>query len=373
MSSVMYRPSLRRRLGYWMRDFDLPLFIALMLVMALGSLMVMSASNLEMDRLVVQLRNVGLSLGIMLVLAQVPPHQLMRLAVPVYTVGLTLLVAVMVMGLVRKGARRWLDLHVVVLQPSELFKIGMPLLLAWYFQKREGAITVGTFLVASVLLLVPVALIVKQPDLGTGGLVLMAGFSVIFFAGLSWKVLVGLAALGAMAVPLWWHFLAHGFQRDRILMLIDPHADPLGRGFHIIQSLIAVGSGGIFGKGYLQGTQSHLDFIPEVSTDFIFAITAEEFGIMGAVVLMGLYAFIIARTFAIASNAPTMFSRLLASAIAMTLFTYVFINMGMVMGLLPVVGVPLPFMSYGGTAYVSLGIAYGTVLSIAKHKRLMIS
>lgn len=373
MNSVLYRPPLLRRALHLFEDFDLVLFFSLLALMLVGSLMVFSAVDFSSVQMIAQLRNVMLSITVMFVIAQIPPHRIQQFAVPLYTIAISLLIAVAMVGLVKKGARRWLDLQVIVIQPSELLKIGMPLLLAWYFQTREGVINARTFFVACVLLLVPVGLIMRQPDLGTASLVLVAGGAVIFFAGLSWRFITTLGVVGVAALPLWWQFMAHDFQRDRILTLLDPQSDPLGKGFHVIQSLVAVGSGGLFGKGYYQGSQSHLDFIPEVSTDFIFALTAEEWGLMGALIVLALYAIVIGRTLAIATQAANLFSRLLSSAVAMTMFAYIFINMGMVMGIVPVVGVPLPFLSYGGTAYLSLGVAYGIVLSIAKHKRLMIS
>jgi rod shape determining protein RodA len=249
-------------------------------------------------------------------------------------------------------------------------KIAMPLMLAWYFQKREGMLRWNHFLVAALLLLVPVLLIMRQPDLGTSLLVAAAGFYVIFLAGLSWKVLLGLAIAGGASLPIAWTML-HDYQRARVMMLIDPTSDPLGKGFHIIQSTIAIGSGGISGKGWLNGTQAHLEFIPERTTDFIFAVFSEEFGLIGNCVLLFLYLMLIARGLIIAANAPTFFARLLAGAITLIFFTYAFVNMGMVSGILPVVGVPLPFMSYGGTALVTLGLGAGILMSIQRHRKLV--
>jgi rod shape determining protein RodA len=271
--------------------------------------------------------------------------------------------------MVKKGARRWINLGMVI-QPSEIMKIAMPLLLAWYFQKREGMIRWREFIVAGLLLIIPVTLIIKQPDLGTAMLVLAAGFYVIYLAGLSWRVLLGLVVATAASLPVVWSVL-HDYQRERVMMLIDPTSDPLGKGFHIIQSTIAVGSGGIAGKGWLKGTQAHLEFIPERTTDFIFAVFSEEFGLVGNLVLMTLYTLLVVRGLMIAANAPTLFSRLLAGAITLIFFTYAFVNMGMVSGILPVVGVPLPFMSYGGTALVTLGLGAGILMSIQRHRKLV--
>jgi rod shape determining protein RodA len=281
-----------------------------------------------------------------------------------------LLIAVALFGTVKLGARRWLNLGVTNFQPSEIMKIAMPLMLAWFFQKREGLIRWREFAVAGLLLAIPVGLIAKQPDLGTAVLVLAAGFYVIFLAGLSWKVLAGLVCAVGASLPVVWSML-HGYQRERVMMLIDPTSDPLGKGFHIIQSTIAVGSGGITGKGWLQGTQAHLEFIPERTTDFIFAVYSEEFGLIGNIILMVLYLLLIGRGLMIAANAPTFFTRLLAGAITMIFFTYAFVNMGMVSGILPVVGVPLPFMSYGGTSLLTLGLGAGILMSIQRNRKLV--
>jgi rod shape determining protein RodA len=302
--------------------------------------------------------------------------------VPIYLVGVTLLVAVAVFGVTKKGARRWLNLGVVI-QPSEILKIAMPLMLAWWFQKREGQLRPLDFLVAAVLLAVPVGLIMTQPDLGTALLVLAAGVSVIFFAGLSWRLVIPPVVLGLVAVTLLVIFepqlCADGvswpglrdYQQQRICTLLDPSRDPLGRGFHIIQGMIAIGSGGFWGKGFMQGTQTHLEFIPERTTDFIFAAFSEEFGLFGNLFLVMAFGFLVLRALSIALEAPTVFARLLAGALAMIFFFYAFVNMGMVSGILPVVGVPLPFISYGGTAMVTLGLALGMLMSIAKSKRLV--
>jgi rod shape determining protein RodA len=320
--------------------------------------------------------------AIMFVVAQIPPQRLMTFAVPVYVVGVALLVAVAVFGLTKKGAKRWINLGVVI-QPSEIMKIAMPLMLAWWFQKREGQLRPLDFLAAIFFLALPVGLIMKQPDLGTSLLVLAAGLAVIFFAGLSWRLIVPPVLLGLVGVALlvWyepqlcadgmrWPVL-HDYQQQRICTLLDPSRDPLGKGFHIIQGMIAIGSGGFFGKGFMAGTQTHLEFIPERTTDFIFAAYSEELGLLGNLMLIGAFVFLILRGLAIALEAPTLFARLLAGAVSMIFFTYAFVNMGMVSGILPVVGVPLPFISYGGTAMVTLGLALGILMSIAKSKRLI--
>jgi len=349
--------------------FDGPLAIIIFLIMSVGIVTLYSAGIDFPGRVEDQLRNIVVAFIVMWIAANVPPQTLMRFAVPLYTVGVTLLIAVAVFGIVKKGSRRWLNIGVVV-QPSEMMKIAMPLMLAWFFQKREGAIGWREFIVASVLLILPIAFIVKQPDLGTAMLVLAAGLAVIFLAGLSWRIIIGVIVISLACMPIVWKNM-HDYQRERIMTLIDPTTDPLGKGFHIIQSTIAVGSGGITGKGYLKGTQAHLEFIPERTTDFIFAVYAEEFGLVGCSVLLVLYLLLFTRCLMIAANAPTFFTRLLAGSITTIFFTYAFVNMGMVSGIVPVVGVPLPMMSYGGTALVTLGFGVGILMSIQRHRKLV--
>jgi rod shape determining protein RodA len=349
---------------------DGTLFSIALALLGLGLATLYSASNENMGRFSAQLMNIGVAITLMWIVAQIPPQTLMRFAPPIYLLGFGLLVAVALMGDVRNGARRWLNLSVTSIQPSEMMKIAMPLMLAWYFQKREAVLGLADYAVAAVILLLPVGLIAKQPDLGTALLVTAAGFYVIYLAGISWKILAALTVVGLAALPIAWSVL-HDYQRRRILTLIDPTADPLGAGYHIIQSTIAVGSGGIAGKGWLNGTQTHLEFIPERATDFIFAVFSEEFGLVGNCVLMLLYLALIARGLMIAANAPTFFSRLLAGAVVLTFFTYAFVNMGMVSGILPVVGVPLPLISYGGTALVTLFIGIGILMSIHRHRKLV--
>jgi rod shape determining protein RodA len=319
---------------------------------------------------------------IMFVVAQIPPQRLMSLAVPIYTVGVMLLIAVAIFGITKKGARRWLNVGVVI-QPSEILKIAMPLMLSWWFQKREGQLRSLDFVVAALLLMVPVGLIMRQPDLGTALLVLSTGVAVLFFAGLSWRLILPPVLLGLVGLILLVAFesqlcaegidwkLLHEYQRQRVCTLLDPARDPLGKGFHIIQGMIAIGSGGFWGKGFMQGTQTHLEFIPERTTDFIFAAFSEEFGLLGTLLLITCFFFLVFRGLVIAKDAPTLFTRLLAGSVSMIFFTYAFVNMGMVSGILPVVGVPLPFISYGGTAMVTLGLGLGILMSIAKAKRLV--
>ena len=382
MSAVFDQPSLFKRSLPLVQGFDGLLAFAVFLLACAGLVIMYSAGYDHGTRFADHGRNMLIAGAIMFVVAQVPPQKLMIFAVPLYLLGVTLLVAVLVFGITKKGARRWLNVGVVI-QPSEILKIAVPLMLAWWFQKREGQLRPLDFAVGLVLLAVPVGLIMKQPDLGTSLLVLAAGLAVIFFAGLSWKLIAPPVLLGIIGISLvvWyepqlcadgmrWPVL-HDYQQQRICTLLDPSRDPLGKGFHIIQGMIAIGSGGLFGKGFMAGTQTHLEFIPERTTDFIFAAYSEEFGLIGNLLLISGFLFLIFRGLAIAMNAPTLFSRLLAGALTMIFFTYAFVNMGMVSGILPVVGVPLPFISYGGTAMVTLGLALGMLMSIAKARRLV--
>ncbi len=383
MSAVFDKPSLLQRALPLFRGFDGLLALAVILLAGAGLLTMYSSGYDHGTRFVDHGRNMLIAAAIMFVVAQVPPQRLMTAAVPLYTLGVALLVAVVLFGITRKGATRWLNVGVTVIQPSEILKIAMPLMLAWWFQKREGQLRPLDFLAAGLLLAIPVGLIMKQPDLGTSLLVLATGLAVIFFAGLSWKLILPPVLLGLVGVFLlvWFEpqlcadgarwMVLHDYQQQRICTLLDPGKDPLGKGFHIIQGMIAIGSGGVFGKGFMQGTQTHLEFIPERTTDFIFAAYSEEFGLLGNLLLISGFIFLILRGLAIALEAPTLFARLLAGSVTMIFFVYAFVNMGMVSGILPVVGVPLPFISYGGTAMVTLGMAIGILMSIAKSKRLM--
>ncbi|HUP97527.1 MAG TPA: rod shape-determining protein RodA [Usitatibacter sp.] len=355
------------------RRIDGPLMAALALTIALGVTVVYSASGGgSVERVVGQGRNLAVAFLALWVFAHIHPQLLMRLALPVYLAGLALLIGVALFGDIRNGARRWLNLGFTTIQPSEIMKIGVPLMLAWYFHRREEGLRLLDFVLAAMMLVIPVGLIARQPDLGTALLIFASGFFVIFLAGLSWKVLGSMAVAGAASLPFLWSML-HDYQRRRVMTLIDPMQDPLGSGYHIIQSTIAIGSGGILGKGWLNGSQSQLDFVPERSTDFILAVFGEEFGLVGNVILIILYLLIIGRGLMIAANASTVFSRLVAGAVTLTFFTYAFVNMGMVTGILPVVGVPLPMMSYGGTALLSMLIGFGILMSISTHKQLVAS
>jgi rod shape determining protein RodA len=382
MSVVFETPPLWQRITPWFRGFDGPLTFAVFLLACAGLLTMYSSGYDHGTRFEDHGRNMLLAGAMLFLVAQIPPQRLMALAPPLYVLGVSLLVAVAVFGVTKKGAQRWLNVGITI-QPSEILKIAMPLMLAWWFQKREGQLRPLDFAVAGVLLAVPIGLIVKQPDLGTAILVLSAGMSVIFFAGLSWKWLLPPVLVGVVGVALVVGFepqlcadgvrwsVLHDYQQQRICTLLDPSRDPLGKGFHIIQGMIAIGSGGFWGKGFMQGTQTHLEFIPERTTDFIFAAFSEEFGLFGNLLLIAGFIFLVLRGLAIALEAPTLFSRLLAGSITLIFFTYAFVNMGMVSGIVPVVGVPLPFISYGGTAMATLGMGLGILMSIAKSKRLV--
>ncbi|CAN7592228.1 rod shape-determining protein RodA [Rhizobacter sp. LjRoot28] len=385
MMAIYDKPSVWSRLKPVFTGFDGPLFLAIVLLAAAGLTTMYSAGFDHGTRFVDHGRNMLIALGILFVVAQVPPQRLMALAVPLYLVGVALLVAVALFGITKKGATRWLNVGVVI-QPSEMLKIATPLMLAWWFQRREGQLRPLDFIAAVGILLVPVLLIAKQPDLGTSILVLSAGLFVIFFAGLSWRLILPVVAIGAAGIialvimgddlcqpGVSWLPYLRDYQKDRVCTLLDPSLDPLGKGFHIIQGMIAIGSGGIQGKGFMMGTQTHLEFIPERTTDFIFAAFSEEFGLLGCIALMLGFLFLIFRGLMIAADAPTLFSRLLAGAITLSFFVYCFVNMGMVSGILPVVGVPLPFISYGGTAMVTLGLSLGMLMSISKSRRFMAS
>ena len=382
MASVFDKPSVWRRIAPWFHGFDGPLAFAVFLLACAGMLTMYSSGFDHGTRFEDHGRNMLIAASIMFVVAQVPPQRLMALAVPLYLAGVALLIAVAIFGITKKGARRWINVGITI-QPSEILKIAMPLMLAWWFQKREGQLRPLDFGVAAVLLGVPVALIMRQPDLGTALLILIVGMSVIFFAGMSWKLVIPPVVLGVVGVALIvafepslcadgvrWPVLKE-YQQQRICTLLDPTRDPLGKGFHIIQGMIAIGSGGVTGVGFMKGTQTHLEFIPERTTDFIFAAFSEEFGLLGTLLLIGAFIFLIFRGLVIALDAPTLFSRLLAGSVTMIFFTYAFVNMGMVSGILPVVGVPLPFISYGGTAMVTLGLAVGILMAIANSKRLV--
>ncbi len=385
MSAVYEQPSLWQRVRPVLFGFDGPLLAAIAILAAFGLVTMYSAGFDHGTRFVDHGRNMLLALAILWTVSQIPPQRLMQLAVPIYGVGIALVVATALFGITRKGATRWLDVGITVIQPSEILKLATPMMLAWWFQTCEGRLRIGEWAVALLIVLVPFVLVAKQPDLGTAILVLSAGLYVLFFAGLSWKLIVPVMAAGAAGIAALvvyepvicqpgvdWPLLKD-YQQTRVCTLLDPSKDPLGKGFHILQGMIAIGSGGLTGKGFMQGTQTHLEFIPERTTDFIFAALSEEFGLVGVIGLLLAFTFLIFRGLFIAAVAPTLFARLLAGSITLSIFTYVFVNMGMVSGVLPVVGIPLPFISYGGTAMVTLGLGLGILMSISRSRRLMLS
>ncbi len=354
------------------KHIDSILMSCILFAMLVGLFVLYSASGESLNRLTSQLINISVAITIMWAVANIQPQLMERIALPLYLIGLLLLLGVALFGNISHGARRWLDLGVMKIQPSELMRIAAPMMLAWFFSKRENALRVTDFFIGFLILIAPVLFILKQPDLGTSLLVSASGFFVIFLAGLSWRIMLGgMMTIGAL-IPVFWSLL-HDYQRRRVMILIDPTQDPLGAGYHIIQSTIAQGSGGLTGKGWLNGSQSQLDFLPERTTDFIFSVFSEEFGMVGNLLLILLFSTIIARGLYITSQAKSTFSRLLAGSITLTFFIYIFVNIGMVSGLLPVVGVPLPLISYGGTSMVTILLGFGILMSIHTHKNLVAS
>lgn len=356
----------------WLRHIhiDGPLLLGLLILMSLSLLVLYSSGGQEANLLVKQMIRMALALLIMLAIAQINPERMHSWALGLFLAGLALLVAVLIFGVVGKGAQRWLDLGFFRFQPAEIMKLAVPILVAAYIAERPLPPNFFRMLVALLIIAVPTLLIARQPDLGTAVLIASSGLIVIFLAGISWKVIISFFALASAATPVLWH-LMHDYQRRRVLTFMNPESDPLGAGYHIIQSKIAIGSGGLTGRGWLQGTQSHLEFLPERSTDFIFAVMAEEFGLLGVGLLLTLYLLITARGLYIAGQAQTTFARLLAGSISLTFLVYVFVNVGMVTGLLPVVGVPLPLISYGGTSMVTLLAGFGILMSVHTHRRMM--
>ncbi len=378
----MEKRTLIYRLSFLWNGFDPTLALILFGLVVVGSITFLSASSGTVISWVEQARNVSMACGILWLTSRIPPKWLEKISLWVYLIGIALLLGVASFGLIKKGARRWLNIGIVI-QPSEVMKIAMPMMLAWYFQKREGFIKQWDFLVALLFLILPTVLIARQPDLGTAILVFAAGLYVIILAGLPWKFILPFLILGLLGICLIVIFgdsicakgvswpILQSYQQHRICTLLDPSSDPLGKGFHTLQSMIAIGSGGFMGKGWMQGTQTHLEFIPEKHTDFIFAVYSEEFGLIGNIILLILFFLLIKRGLQIAASAPNLFTRLLGGSVTLIFFTYAFVNMAMVSGMLPVVGVPLPFISYGGTALVTLGLGAGILMSIHRHRRLV--
>jgi rod shape determining protein RodA len=351
-------------------NIDWPLLLGLLGVCSIGLLLAYSAGGGALAALQSQALRVALGLGLLVLVAQVPVGWLQRLAAPLYLLTLLLLLVVEAVGVIGQGAQRWLDLGVLRFQPSELAKLVVPMMVARYLSDRALPPAPRDVLVSVALVLAPVVLIAAQPDLGTALLVAAAGLSVLFLAGLGWRLIGAFAALAAAAAPLLWLFGMHDYQRQRVLTLFDPERDPLGSGYHIIQSTIAIGSGGFYGKGWLEGTQTRLHFLPESATDFVFAVFGEEFGLLGAIGLLLLYGFIIGRGMHIAMQASDGFGRLFAGGLVCTFFVYVLVNIGMVSGIFPVVGVPLPLVSYGGTSMVTLMLGFGMLTGIRAHRKL---
>jgi rod shape determining protein RodA len=355
---------------YLTRYIDGFLLVGILTLMSVGLIVLYSATGANMGKVSHQMINMLVALVIMWLVANIPLQQIRRLAFPMYLLGFALLIGVALFGEINNGARRWLDIGVTRIQPSELMKIAIPLMMAWYFDKHEITLRLREYIGATLLLLLPVLLILRQPDLGTALLIVASGFYVLFLAGLSWRIITGLVVAAAGSLPVLWAIM-HDYQRQRVMTLFDPSQDPLGAGYHTIQSSIAIGSGGIAGKGWQKGTQTQLDFLPEQSTDFIFAVFSEEFGLIGNTLLLVLYLIVIGRCMAITANASTQFTRLIAGSITLTFFTYIFVNMGMVSGILPVVGVPLPLISYGGTSMVTMLLGFGILMSIQTHPKLV--
>jgi len=350
---------------------DIPLLIGLVLLLLMSFMMLYSASNQETALLIRQAARMGVSGVLMVVLAHINPRQFQRYSIPLYVLGVALLVAVLWVGDVGKGAQRWLDLGIFKFQPSEMIKITTPMMLAWYLAGHEIPPKWMHIVIATLFILIPTLLIVRQPDLGTSLLVASSGASVLYFAGISWRFLIASMVSISAFTPIYWEFFMRDYQKDRVLTFLNPEADPMGKGYHIIQSKIAIGSGGAYGKGWQGNTQSQLDFLPESSTDFIFAVFAEEFGLLGCLGLLSIYLFIVARGLYIAVQAQDTYERLLAGSLVCTFFVYVFVNIGMVIGILPVVGVPLPLISYGGTSMVTLFAGFGMLMSIHTHKKIL--
>jgi rod shape determining protein RodA len=349
---------------------DLPLLTGLLLLCGFGLVVLYSAGGEDFAQVQRQMIRLGLAFCVMFIAAQITPSTLQRWTPWLYTIGVLMLVAVLLFGEVGKGAQRWLNLGVIRFQPSELVKLAVPLMIAWYLADKKLPPNWRSLLVAAALIVVPVLMIAKQPDLGTSLLVTSAGIFALFLAGISWRLIFSLFGIAAAAAPVLW-YLMRDYQRQRVLTFLDPENDPLGAGYHIIQSKIAIGSGGMYGKGWLNGTQSQLNFLPERHTDFIFSVLSEEFGLVGVIALLSIYLFIILRGLYIATQAQDTFGRLLAGALTLVFFVYLFVNTGMVSGLLPVVGVPLPLVSYGGTSLVTLMAGFGMLMSIHTHRKLL--
>ncbi|WP_199609360.1 rod shape-determining protein RodA [Flocculibacter collagenilyticus] len=369
---IQTNASEHRPISLWTRlHLDGPLLACLIALMLVGVAVLYSAGGQDQALIIRQGVRLGVAFVVMFVLAQIPPMVYQRWALPLFIVGVLLLVAVLAFGHVGKGAKRWLDLGFMMFQPSEIMKLAVPMAVAWHISQHNLPPSLKNVIIGFVIVLIPTLLISKQPDLGTSLLIASSGIFALFLAGMSWRIISVFGVLVSAFIPILWMFLMRDYQKQRVLTFLNPESDPLGTGYHIIQSKIAIGSGGLEGKGWLQGTQSQLEFLPERHTDFIFSVFSEEFGLIGIVLLLTLYLCIIARGLYIAVNAQEAFSKMLAGSITLTFFVYVFVNIGMVSGLLPVVGVPLPLISYGGTSMVTLLAGFGIVMSIGSHRRLL--
>ena len=355
---------------WWRMHIDVPLLLGLLVLIGMGLVVLYSAGGENIELIKRQVIRLTLAFAVMFFMCQIPPRVLKAWAIPLYTIAIIMLILVPFFGVTSKGAQRWLDLGLFRFQPSEIMKIALPMMLAWYLSERNLPPRKRYLFIASLLILFPTLLIANQPDLGTSLLIASSGLFVLFLAGISWKLITAFIISVASFAPIAWNFLLHEYQRDRVLVFLDPERDPLGKGYHIIQSKIAIGSGGLYGKGWLNGTQSQLEFLPERHTDFIFAVLGEEFGFFGIILLLLVYLFIIGRGLYIGTQAQDTFSRLLAGSLILTFFVYLFVNIGMVTGLLPVVGLPLPLVSYGGTAMVTMMASMGMLMGIRTHRRL---
>lgn len=367
-----HSPSNKLRRPIWEKlHIDPMLLSGLFALISVGIIILYSADGASINVLMRQGIRLGAAFVVMIIFAQIPPRKYYQWAPYIFTLGTLLLIATLVIGHTGKGAQRWLSLGVVKFQPSEIMKLAVPMMLAWFFNDKELPPSLGTLFVASLMLIVPVGLTAIQPDLGTAIIIACCGAAVFVLAGISWRIIITLGIAALCSFPVLWHFFMHDYQRERVLTFLNPERDPLGSGYHIIQSKIAIGSGGVFGKGWLNGTQSHLQFLPEHATDFIFAVSGEEFGLMGGIILISLFMILVLRGLRISSIAQDTFSRLLAGSISLMFFISFFVNIGMVSGILPVVGVPLPLISYGGTSMVTILAGFGIIMSIYTHRKLV--
>ncbi|MDM8559572.1 rod shape-determining protein RodA [Candidatus Parabeggiatoa sp. HSG14] len=352
---------------------DKPLLFGLLLLSGIGLFVLYSAGDQNLDLMLRQMLRLLVGFGIMLLLAQIQIQHIVRWIPWLYLGVIVLLILVLAIGEVSNGSQRWLNIGLFRFQPSEVMKLAVPLMVTWYFADKALPPNYGRLLLAILIITIPVILVSMQPDLGTSLLIASSGLFVLLLAGISWRIIFGITTLGTLLAPIFWIFILHEYQKERIRTLFYPEKDPLGAGYHIIQSKIAIGSGGVYGKGWLNGTQSHLQFLPERTTDFIFAVYSEEFGLIGVLVLLSIYIFILARGVYIAIHAQDTFSRLLVGSLILTFFVYIFVNMGMVIGLLPVVGLPLPLISYGGTSIVTLMAGFGLIMAVHTHRRFLSS